>query len=182
MTRPSVLPMPAIPARTPPVPACMRYRRVSNMSPSTTAPVRSSRPRPSIMRSTCLWATARSTASCAASPRSTRSRSSTATISSRRRRASSTGPRRRRRSSCRSMRDTISFLPFQNNSFCQSFNSPYAALTVRMRRTLSSMRASVSVPSSTAAFNPSNASCKSSGISTMSQPAAIAATAASAEV
>ena len=30
--------------------------------------------------------------------------------------------------------------------------------------------------------NPSNASCKSSGISTMSQPAAIAATAASAEV
>ena len=33
-----------------------------------------------------------------ASPRSTRSRSSTATISSRRRRASSTGPRRRRRS------------------------------------------------------------------------------------
>lgn len=61
MTRPSVLPMPAIPARTPPVPACMRYRRVSNMSPSTTAPVRSSRPRPSIMRSTCLWATARST-------------------------------------------------------------------------------------------------------------------------
>ena len=45
-----------------------------------------------------LVATARSTASCAASPRSTRSRSSTATISSRRRRASSTGPRRRRRS------------------------------------------------------------------------------------
>lgn len=36
-------------------------------------------------------------ASCAASPRSTRSRSSTATISSRRRRASCTGPRRRRR-------------------------------------------------------------------------------------
>ena len=44
-----------------------------------------------------------------------------------------------------------------------------------MRRTLSSMRASVSVPPSTAAFNPSNASCKSSGINTMSQPAAIAA-------
>lgn len=35
------------------VPACMRFRRVSNMSPFTTAPVRSLRPRRSITLSTC---------------------------------------------------------------------------------------------------------------------------------
>ena len=82
----------------PPVPACMRFRRALNTLPFTMVLVRSLRPRPSTTRSTCLWATAPSTVSCAVSPRSTRSRSSMATTSSRRRRASCTGPRRRRRS------------------------------------------------------------------------------------
>ena len=98
MTRPSVLPMPAIPARTPPVPACMRYRRVSNMSPSHDGA------RPLITTEAIdhaidvLVGDRSLDGVVCGQPRSTRSRSSTATISSRRRRASSTGPRRRRRS------------------------------------------------------------------------------------
>ena len=55
MTRPSALPMPAIPARIPPVPACMRFRRALNTLPFTMVLVRSLRPRPSTTRSTCLW-------------------------------------------------------------------------------------------------------------------------------
>ena len=58
-------------------------------------------------------------------------------------------------------------------------SSPAFAFSVRMRRTLSSMRASVSVPSAAASRRACRAASRSSGIRMRSQPASMASRAAS---
>ena len=69
-------------------------------------------------------------------------------------------------------------MPLPYNSKDQP-SSPAFAFSVRMRRTLSSMRASVSAPSAAASRRACRAASRSSGIRMRSQPASMASRAAS---
>ena len=75
---------------------------------------------------------------------------------------------------------SIIHLPRALSRFLQYYpSSPAFAFSVRMRRTLSSMRASVSVPSAAASRRACRAASRSSGIRMRSQPASMASRAAS---
>ena len=75
---------------------------------------------------------------------------------------------------------SIIHLPRALSRFLQYYpSSPAAAFSVRMRRTLSSMRVSVSVPSAAASRRACRAASRSSGIRMRSQPASMASRAAS---
>ena len=75
---------------------------------------------------------------------------------------------------------SIIHLPRALSRFLQYYpSSPAFAFSVRMRRTLSSMRASVSVPSAAASRRACRTASRSSGIRMRSQPASMASRAAS---